>query len=238
MNRICTICARGGSKGLPGKNLRPLFGVPLIAHSVSQAVASGLFDEIAVSSDSADILKAATSAGATLVIERPAHLASDTAGKLPAITHCLEQAEQRLGRRFDTLVDLDATSPLRIPADIAGAVALLESTGARSVITGAPARRSPYFNLVERDADGFVALSKPSAQGVLRRQDSPPCFDMNASIYVWDRQAIGDEPRVFYDNTRLFEMPEARSQDIDSELDFQIVEMLMARAIQQPQGDA
>ena len=237
MNRICTICARGGSKGLPGKNLKALFGRPLIAHTVAQAVESGLFDEVAVSSDSQAILEAATAAGATLAIVRPAELASDTAGKLPAIIHCLEQAEDRLGHRFDTLVDLDATSPLRSVSDIVGTVELLESTGVKSVITGAPARRSPYFNLVERDADGVVALSKPLAQGVLRRQDSPPCFDMNASIYAWDRRALDGDPRVFYDDTQLFEMPEIRSQDIDSDLDFQIVEMLMARARNQTRGE-
>lgn len=236
MTRICTICARGGSKGLPGKNVMPLFGRPLIAHTVAQAVESALFDEIAVSSDSAEILEAAAAAGSTLSIVRPAELASDLAGKLPAIVHCLEQAEERTGRRYDTLVDLDATSPLRAVSDIVGAVALLESTGVKSVITGAPARRSPYFNLIERDPDGVVALSKPLAKGVLRRQDSPPCFDMNASIYVWDRRALSDKPRVFYDDTRLFEMPEVRSQDIDSELDFEIVKMLMARANNQSRG--
>lgn len=237
MNRICTICARGGSKGLPGKNLRPLFGRPLIAHTVAQAASSGLFDEIAVSSDSADILEAAASAGATVSIVRPAKLASDSAGKLPAIIHCLEEAEQRLGRRFDTLVDLDVTSPLRTVADITGAVTLLESNAVKSVITGAPARRSPYFNLVERNAAGVVALSKTLAQNILRRQDSPACFDMNASIYVWNRLALEREARVFYDDTLLFEMPEVRSQDIDSELDFDIVEMIMARAENQPRGD-
>lgn len=237
MKRLCTICARGGSKGVPGKNLKLLLGRPLITHTVLQAVRSGLFDEIAVSSDSEDILEVAVSAGATLPIVRPAELATDTAGKLPAIVHCVERVEAASGHRFDTIVDLDATSPLRDVSDITGAVALLESTGVKSVITGAPARRSPYFNLVERNADGVVALSKPPAQGVLRRQDSPPCFDMNASIYVWSRAVLMANPGVFYDDTRLFEMPEIRSQDIDSDLDFQIVEMLMTRTDQAARGE-
>lgn len=230
--RLCTICARGGSKGVPGKNVRQLAGQPLIAHSVEQALASGLFAAVAVSSDSDAILDAARAAGATHLIRRPDELATDTAGKVGAIAHCVQAAEALTDQHYDTLVDLDATSPLRDVTDITGAVALLESTGATSVITAAPARRSPYFNLVELDADGYVRLSKGSEGTVLRRQDAPPCFDMNASIYVWRRNAFLAEPAVFYSDTRLFVMPEERSHDIDSPLDFEWVEYLMARRTQ------
>jgi CMP-N,N'-diacetyllegionaminic acid synthase len=226
---ICSICARGGSKGVPGKNIRPLKGRPLIAHTVEQAVASRLFDVIVVSSDSPAILEAGLSAGATHTVLRPDELASDTAGKIGAIRHCLVEMEGRLGRAFDILVDLDATSPLRGIEDIAGAVALLENTQASNVITGAPARRSPYFNLVEARPDGTITLSKPMDPPVVRRQDAPLCFDMNASIYVWRRDRFLDRPAVFYDDTRLYEMPEDRSHDIDSELDFEWVTFLMER---------
>ena len=223
------MCARGGSKGVTHKNLRPLAGRPLIAHSVEQARASGLFEAIAVSSDSPEILAVAASAGADLLVRRPAELATDTAAKLPAIRHCLESVEQRSGQRFDVLVDLDATSPLRLPADIVGAVALLETGGAGNVITGAPARRSPYFNLVERRQDGTVGLSKPPSGPIVRRQDAPACFDMNASIYVWWRDDFLAHPAIFQDRTRLYEMPEERSIDIDSELDLAIVAFLLQR---------
>lgn len=229
MTRICTICARGGSKGVPGKNIRPLAGVPLIAHSVRQALDAGLFELVAVSSDAAAILDAARDAGAQLLIERPAAMATDHAPKLAVIAHAAAQAEAALGRPAGTLVDLDATSPLRAVADIAGAVALLEESDAACVITGAQARRSPYFNLVERDGRGIVHLSKSLGASVERRQDAPPAFDMNASIYVWRRDIFMEHPAIFYPTTRLFEMPEERSHDIDSELDFAIVEMLMTR---------
>lgn len=229
MIRLCTICARGGSKGVKGKNIRPLMGRPLIAHSIAQAKITGLFTAIAVSSDSPEILDAACEAGADLLIARPDELASDTAAKAPAICHAVLEAERLLGFEADVLVDLDATSPLRLPEDIAGAVKLLEDTGATSVITGAPARRSPYFNLVELDGEGVVRLSKPTDPPITRRQDAPRCFDMNASIYVWRRRPFIERPAVFYDDTRLFEMPEDRSVDIDSELDFEIVRLLMER---------
>ncbi len=225
MRRLCTICARGGSKGVPGKNIRPLLGKPMIAWSVEHARQSGLFDHIAVSSDDKDILLAAEAAGATMLVRRPDELATDLAAKIPAIMHALTSAEERAGYRFDVLVDLDATSPLRLPSDIVDAVALLEQTGSSSVITGAEARRSPYFNLVERADDGTVRLSKPST--IVRRQDAPAAFDMNASIYVWQRDGFVARPSVFYDDTRIYEMPGDRSHDVDSELDFIIVETIL-----------
>lgn len=229
MTYLCTICARGGSKGVPGKNLRPLLGKPLIAHTLEQAKKSGLFAAIAVSSDSPEILEAARCHGADILVQRPDEMATDSAPKVPAIRHCLETAERELGRSVPVFVDLDATSPLRLPEDIVGAVRLLESSGASSVITGAPARRSPYFNLVELDAAGVPRVAKQLATPLTRRQDAPHCFDMNASIYVWRRDVFLANPAVFYDDTRLFEMPEERSTDIDSELDWDIVQLVMQR---------
>lgn len=229
MIRLATICARGGSKGVKNKNVREIAGKPLIAHSITQARDSELFSTIAVSSDSREILDTARRHGADLLVERPAELATDTAGKLPAIRHCAEAAERATCTVFDVIVDLDATSPLRSVADIRGAVELLERQNVSNVITGAPARRSPYFNLVEVSEDGVVGLSKPRDHAIARRQDSPPCFDMNASIYVWRRAALFDNPTVFNTDTRLFVMPEERSLDIDSELDFEVVNFLMQR---------
>jgi CMP-N-acetylneuraminic acid synthetase/NAD(P)-dependent dehydrogenase (short-subunit alcohol dehydrogenase family) len=231
MRRLCTICARGGSKGVPNKNLRPLLGKPLLAHSIERARESGLFERIAVSSDSAAILDAAKAAGADDMVERPPEMATDTASKLPAIVHALTTVESRHGVTYDTLVDLDATSPLRLAADIRGAIALFEESGATSVITGTPSHRSPYFNLVEEGPGGFVNVSKPPADTISRRQDAPRTFDMDASIYVWNPAKFRADPKVFYPDTRLFEMPAERSHDIDSELDFEFVELLLRRRL-------
>lgn len=229
MTRLCTICARGGSKGVKGKNVRTLAGRPLIAHSVEQAKASGLFDLVAISTDSAEIWEAAKAAGADLLVERPAELATDTAAKLPVIRHCVAEVEARTGRRFDTLVDLDATSPLRDPADIVDCVRLIEEEGAGNVVTAMPARRSPYFNMIELDAEGRVRLSKPPTTAIVTRQSAPKCYDMNASIYVWTHAALFDRDGLFHDDTRLHVMPEERSIDIDGEVDFLLVELLVAR---------
>lgn len=228
MKILCTICARAGSKGVTNKNLRLINGLPLIAYSLQQAVETKLFSQIAVSSDSTEIRTTAMAHGATFVVDRPTQMASDTAPKLPAIRHCVETTEKEFGQ-FDIIIDLDATSPLRIAADIIGSLKLLTATNADNVITGTPAHRSPYFNLVEQDENGIVQLSKPLKDAVTRRQDSPKCFDMNASIYVWRRDALLNNPSLFVSSTRLFEMPRERSLDIDSEADFEMVEWMMSK---------
>lgn len=229
MKRICTVCARAGSKGVRGKNLRILNGLPLLAHSLRQAVISGMFDAIAVSSDSPEMLSIAREYGATILVDRPAEMATDTAAKLPVIRHCVDEAERALNVRFDTCVDLDATSPLRNVEDIRAVVQLLEGGDAGNVITAMPARRSPYFNMVEQDERGLVRLAKSTTPQVVRRQDAPACFDMNASIYGWKREVLMTAPGLFNNDTRLHVMPEDRSIDIDSEVDFLLVELLMSR---------
>ena len=236
MSRLCTICARGGARGVPDKNIRLLAGRPLIAHSILQARASGLFERVAVSSDSPAILEAARVWGADPVLERPAELASDTVGKLPAIRHAWLAAEAACGLSFEVLADLDCTSPLRRSEDIAGAVRLLEDSGAHNVITGVPAHRSPYFNLVEV-TDGIAHLSKPLPEAIWRRQDSPRCYDMNASIYVWRREPFLTRPFVFDATTRLYEMPRAGILDIDEEVDFAIMALLWQRRLDQEQQE-
>jgi N-acylneuraminate cytidylyltransferase/CMP-N,N'-diacetyllegionaminic acid synthase len=233
VNRLCTICARGGSKGVKGKNIRDLHGKPLIAYSIQQAKVTGLFAAVAVDSDSDQILEVAKAWGADYLIKRPAELATDQAAKLPAIRHCASEVEQITRLTYDIIVDLDATSPLRIPEDIAGAVRLLEERGVSNVITGTPARRSPYFNLVEEDERGVVGLAKKLAVPIVRRQDAPKCFDMNASVYAWKRECFFGSSTIFNADTLLYEMPEERSIDIDSELDFRFVEVIMGNNLPQ-----
>ncbi|MDA8094292.1 MAG: acylneuraminate cytidylyltransferase family protein [Betaproteobacteria bacterium] len=232
MKRICSICARGGSKGVKGKNVRPLLGKPLIVYTIEQAKASEMFDVVAVSSDSDQILEIARDAGVDFAIKRPDEMATDEAGKLPAILHCVSEVEKLTGHTFQVMVDLDATSPLRIIDDIRHAVNQLEKTGAGNLITAMPSRRSPYFNLVELNEQGVVVLSKPPKKPILRRQDAPKCFDMNASIYVWRRDTFFSSKTIFNADTELYVMPEERSIDIDSELDFQFVEFVMQRRME------
>ena len=231
MKRICTICVRAGSKGVKNKNIRDLSGKPLIAYSILQAKHSNLFEYVAVSSDSEELLQISKQWGADYLVKRPMEMATDNAPKLPAIQHCVQEVEELAGQVFDVMVDIDATSPLRTVADIEGAVQLLENAWVSNVITGAPARHSPYFNLVELNKDGFVRESKCLEKPIVRRQDSPKCYDMNASIYVWKREAFFQSKIIIVEDTMLYEMPEERSIDIDSELDFEMVKFLMSKQI-------
>ena len=234
MRRVCTVLARAGSVGVPGKNTRLLGGVPLVAHSIRHARATRLFETVVVSTDDPEVRRIAEAERVDFVIRRPDDLATAKAGKVPAIAHAVGVAEAELGREFDVVVDLDVTSPLRDPDDVVAAVALLEQDpSAANVITAAPARRSPYFNLVEQGPDGTVRLIRPSDPPLLRRQDAPECFDMNASIYVWWRATLSVDLPVINPGTRLHVMPEERSHDVDSELDWSIVShlhMLASRA--------
>lgn len=226
---LCTICARGGSKGVKNKNVRLINNKPLIAHTVELAIASGLFTDVVVSTDCDDIASAASSAGALSLFKRPEHLASDEAAKLPVIKHAFTESERILEKKYDVLFDLDATSPLRIKSDIFGCFDMIISGKYRNIITASPARRSPYFNLVEIDGNGTPFVSKGSLTD--RRQDSPKCYDMNASIYAWTREAILGDDKLFSDKTGLFVMPEERSLDVDTEFDFAIVSALMEKRL-------
>lgn len=229
--RICTICARGGSKGVKNKNIRDMLGKPLIAYSLIQARESRLFDAIGVSSDSDMILSVAKEWGVEYLIKRPNELALDQSAKVPVIRHAVLTIEGITGQKFDTTVDLDATSPLRNVSDITECIRLLENYGHCNVITATPSHRSPYFNMVELEGNNIPQLSKKLMTPVVRRQDAPRCFDMNASIYVWNRETLMQQDSLFHDTTGLYIMPAERSLDIDQELDFEIVTYLMKRKL-------
>lgn len=231
IERLCTICARGGSKGLKNKNIKTLLGKPLIAHTIEIAKQTGLFNAIAISSDSAQILAAAKAAGADFLIQRPNVMATDQAPKLPAIQHCAAEVQKLTGKAFKTFVDLSVTSPLMLPQDIQGAVKLLEESDAINVITAQVAKHSPYFSMVEPQESGYVQLVKNQGQ-FNRRQDLPVCYGMNGAIYVWAGKTFFDLTTVVTDKTLVFEMPQERSVDVDSELDFSIVKMLFSQRLE------
>ena len=188
LKRICTIAARGGSKEVKNKNIREILNKPLLAHTIIQAKNSDLFECIAFSSDSDLILQLAEKWGADYLIKRPDELAKDDAPKIPVIQHCVTEVEKLLNKIFDTIVDLDVTAPLRKKGDIKAAVELFENTTeASNLVTGCRARKSPYFNLVELNENGYVRRSKSLNSLISGRQKSPLCYDMNASIYVYNR---------------------------------------------------
>lgn len=223
MSVIATVCARGGSTGLPGKNVRPLLGKPLITWTIEQAARIGMIDGVYVSTDDGEIAAIAKSAGGRILGMRPAELATATAPKLPVIRHLVEQVEAS-GVKVDTIVDLDPPSPLRADRDIEDCLAML-TPQVDVVITAFPSEKSPYFNMVEESGDGNVRLVKPPSSPVYGRQGAPRVYSMNASVYVWHRRTL--EKGLWEGNVRMHCMPRERSIDVDTLLDFRLVEMLM-----------
>lgn len=224
MLTIATICARGGSQGVPGKNIRPLLGQPLIVHTIQQAISHPELDRVFVSTDSVDIADVAQAAGAEVPFIRPSELSGHSAPKHPVIEHLVEWVVENIGP-VARIVDLDPTSPLRAASDITSCLNLLD-LDTDVVVTGYEAEKNPYFNMVELNAaDGCVQLVKKLDCGVVARQQAPQVYSMNASIYCWHFRSL--HFGLWQGRTRLHVMPRERSIDIDEPIDFRIVEMLM-----------
>ena len=223
---IVTICARGGSKGLPGKNIRLFVGKPLIVHSIEQALACSCIDAVVVSTDDAAIADIARTAGAVVPYFRPAELASDTAAKLPVIEHLVQHLEQS-GQCISRIVDLQPTSPLREVQDITQALSACPDMPL--TVSVRQAQDNPYFNMLERGADGRMVLCK--GQGSVRRQDSPAVYALNGSIYVWQRPALAQAAVEGLWSVALgvYVMPHWKSVDIDDLNDFEYAEWLYHR---------
>jgi CMP-N,N'-diacetyllegionaminic acid synthase len=226
MKTIASICARGGSVGVPGKNIRPLRGKPLIAHTIEQALAVKAIDAVYVSTDDPAIAEVARCHGARVPFLRPNELATSSAPKVPVIQHLCDWVAANDGP-FDRVVDLDPTSPLRTVGDIDACLALLDAD-TDAVITAFESEKNPYFNMVERKPGGNIGLVCRPEGTVVARQQAPHVYSMNASIYVWHRHTLAKG--LWNSRLKLHVMPRERSIDIDSPLDFAIVEMLMARA--------
>lgn len=227
MKRICVVCVRAGSKSVPGKNIKMFCDKPLMAHTITHALDSELFDVICVSSDSQKYLDIAMEYGATDTVLRPAKLASDEAAKIPVIRHAVREMEDKHNTVFECVVDLQVTSPLRLAEDIVLAVGIFDQgENLQNVISVKEAHSSPYFTLVERGDSNKIVLSKTLETAVVRRQDAPLCYDLNGSIYVWCRQSLQVSNSVLLDRTEIYVMPDYRSLDIDNPLDFLLAEFV------------
>jgi len=230
---LLILAARGGSKGVKNKNLRELCGKPLIAHSILQARNWGRAGRIICSTDSPEIGEVAKQYGAEVPFVRPAELANDTAGKLEVLRHALKEIEKQSGRKYPIVMDLDATAPIRRISDLEGAYLLFIEKRPKSVFSVTPARKNPYFNMVEINGSGWAVLVKPQEAVVVRRQDVPPVYDMNASIYVYDREYLLTEKTrsAVSDRSLVWVMDEWSAFDIDQEADFQFIEFLASRGL-------
>jgi len=216
---------RGGSKGVSGKNLRLLNGKPLMEYTIEQAIRTCLSNHIIVSTDSSDIADVAKESGADAWFLRPKELATDDAPKIPVIRHAMLESEKKYDQLFDVVIDLDVTSPLRTVDDIINAFKQFSDENADNLISASPCRKNPYFNMVEV-SNGRIQRVKELRNPPVRRQDAPEVYDMNASIYIWKRKILATNNSIFNEHTSLFIMPEERSVDIDTQLDWDFVEYI------------
>lgn len=234
---LCVIGVRGGSQGVPGKNIRPLLGKPIIAWAIHKALQVAGIGRVVISTDSAQIAEIAHAAGAEVPFARPTALASSDAGKFQVWQHALEACEQLDGVSYDLYVDIDCTNPLIDASNIAGAVERFrslrrEGQNPDAVFTVAEARRNPYFNLVEPDAEGVLKMSKNLSSGtILTRQRAPAVFEHVAGTYVLDTRYLRSAKHLLDGRTFGYKIPADRAFDIDTELDFSIVEFLLKRQL-------
>jgi len=221
MKSIAFIFARGGSKGLPNKNIKPLGGIPLIAHSILLAKEVKQIDEVFVSTDSQEIKEISLSYGSK-VIERPNELATDDSPEWLSWKHAISWLENQ-NISCDCFVSLPPTSPLRSKTDVVSCIEALK-TGSDMVISVTEAHRNPSFNMIYRNEDGLSWLIREGSFS--RRQDAPKVYDVTTVAYVSTPEFIMKNENIFAGKTHSVIIPKQRSIDIDDEIDFLIAETL------------
>lgn len=230
MKAVAFVFARGGSKGLPGKNIRPLGGLPLLAHSIRVAQQIPEVARVYVSTDADDIAAVARQYGAE-VIRRPAELAGDAAPEWEAWRHAIREV-RAAGEDFDVFLSLPATSPLRSVDDVRACLAALDA-GTDAVITVTPAASNPWFNMAVRDAGGVTRIACAS-EGFVRRQDAPDVYDITAVAFVTRPDFVLTHDRLFAGRVRSVVVPRERGVDIDDLFDFRMAELLFDPAPDSP----
>ena len=226
---LALIPARGGSKGVPRKNLRLLSGRPLIAYTIAAALESPSLTEIVVTTEDAEIAEVARGFGAKVPFLRPASLAGDETAMEPVIQHAVLEIEKIYSVRVDAIVLLVPTNPFRTAEHIEAGINILLESGADSVVS-----------LVEEDypiawlqtvVDGKVVPKFSNLKEVHRRQEASKIFKRNDAFFIFTRETIMDRGVVQGPDARPFIMPPRYSVDIDNEWDFQIAELLMSRKL-------
>mgnify|MGYP002017039842 CR=1 FL=1 len=214
-NILITIAARGGSKGIPSKNLIEINGESLVERSINLAKNSNLSKYITVSTDSDEIMKIAKKNESSCWFKRPSKLSGDNVPKTEVITHALIKSESYFNKKFDTVIDIDVTAPLTTVDDILGALQLYKDKNYEFVTTGCESRKNPYFNMVKIGTNKLKLVNESDYQ-IPSRQKAPKIYDLNGAIYIYDRNFLIEKKKMFSENQGLYIMPQERSCDIDT----------------------
>jgi len=217
---ICFIAARGGSKGVPGKNLKKIAGRPLIAHTIRKALKSKIFSHVIVSTEDKRIANIAKQNGADVPFLRPKYLATDNATTIDVILHTVKKLET-LGYKFDIIVNLDVTVPFLRMDDVKGAVQLLKRKNCDGVFGVYKQHLNPYYNIVEKNSKGFLKIVKPLKNKPKSRQSSPIVYQMNG-LHVMRKESINKSKTWYTSKILPFEIPIETGLMIDTNFEFQI----------------
>ena len=235
MSIWAAVFARGGSKGLPGKNLKVLGGIPLVAHAIRVGLRLPEVKGVLCSTDSIEIKAVAEEHGATVPFLRPSELAEDDSPEWLSWKHLAGYLIEAGASPEDLLVSLPATAPLRTVADVESAIGVHRTSGADVVVSYTTAARSPWFNMVTEGADGFLRrLIETDGGAVSRRQDAPQVFDLATVVYVTTLGFVVNADSLFEGKVAGVAVSPERAIDIDTELDFDIAQFLFMRQ----KGDA
>lgn len=229
MDILITICARGGSKGIPGKNIKTINGKPLIYYTIKVAkeFAKKYNADITISTDCDIIRSVAREYGLFNNYDRPEFLSTDEVGKIATIFDVLNFEEIYNNKKYQFVIDLDVTSPLRNIEDIENALKILEKDkNALNIFSVNNANRNPYFNMVEKKDNGYYNLIKEGT--FLTRQSAPSVYELNASLYIYRRNFFSDKPvKVINENSLIYIMPHI-CFDLDHTIDFDFMEYLIS----------
>jgi CMP-N,N'-diacetyllegionaminic acid synthase len=228
---VAAICARGGSKGVPRKNLRLLGGKPLIGRAVEQALACGIFDRVVASTDDPEMAEVARAYGAEVPFLRPAELAQDQTNKWDVFRHLVTELEAGSTRRVGVLADLDTGAALRTLGDIQAAVRTLLESDADVCVTAYEADHNPYYNMVQLDRTGLANVCLRPDKPIANRQQAPAVYNLSPAIFAIRRGALWAHDHWSQCRMTLSVLPRDRAVDIDTEFDFRLVESLLARQL-------
>lgn len=236
MRVLAVVPARGGSKGLPGKNVRPLAGLPLIGHSLRAAAMMRSVSRCVVSTDSAEIADTARGLGGDVPFLRPAELAADDTPMAPVLRHALVTVEEQEGSAYDLVVLLDPTSPARVPADVDAAVERLAGNpGWDGVVSVSEPTFNPVWVGVRPAADDPEVMERyfPDGSGVTRRQQVERYLRVNGNFYVWRAEFVRRMATSWMEEGvhGMVEIPEARAFAIDYPYEFELLEALVAQGL-------
>lgn len=228
-----TICARGGSTGVPGKNIMPFAGKPLVGWAVETALSDPRITDVIISTDSQEIADIAQQHGAKVPFTRPAELATKEAGKFGVWKHALAACEEKYETEYDYFIDIDCSSPLLDSEDLNAFLdsyfSDIETEDFDGMFCVSPSHRNPYFNLVEQNEAGYLELSKKLDVKIESRQVSPKTFDILAGFYIFPASYVRNNTHMLDGNLKPYVVPREKSFDIDEPFDVEIINWLMER---------